>query len=157
MYYTRFCFYAEDYDGYGNGEILYPWSTADGAYWEGSGDKGKISWQTKTEMLTISCPTEGGRNTSAELSMPSNMWHQITAKWDASTPGAPVCSLWLDKDSSGAPDATAAGADMVTDPFDIDGIALQWRMNSNGVHFDFLQVDDTETDLVDVFGNDCRE
>jgi hypothetical protein len=44
---------------------------------------------------------------------------------------------------------------METDPGDIDGFEFFTAGAFAGMHVDFLQVDDTETDLVDVYGGDC--
>ena len=157
-YYFRFCFYGE----YGAADFLatfmQPRSYADGGAWQGSGSgPGRVQWSPAQDWLRVQCPTEGGVVSSGILDVTADTWHQITVRFDASTPGAPVCSLWVDSDSSGAADASASGAGMVTDPFDIDGIHLIWNKDNTGMHFEMLQVDDTETDLVDIFGNDCRE
>jgi hypothetical protein len=107
--------------------------------------------------MRLRCPTEGTRVATSEVNVAEDQWHQITAMWDNSTPGAPTCSLWVDKDSSGAPDATVSGSGMVTDPGNVDGVMVEQDSDNTAIHIDMLQVDDTETDLVDVFGNDCRE
>jgi hypothetical protein len=44
---------------------------------------------------------------------------------------------------------------METDPGDIDGFEFSTAGAFAGMHVDFLQVDSTETDLVDVYGGDC--
>jgi hypothetical protein len=84
------------------------------------------------------------------------MWHQVTVRLDASVAGTATCEVWIDQDSDETPDLRVSNSGMSEVPADIDGVRLLWIKDNTAVHFDFLQVDDTESDLVDVYGGDCR-
>jgi len=155
--YFRFCFYPVSGTDDGEDVIMSPRSTEDSGWWQGSGTAGGVRWDDSLDEIFIVCPTEGSSNSSSSISISTGRWHQITLLWDISVSGAPVCSLWLDKDSSGAADVTASGSGMVEDPGAIDGIRFRQNKNNRSMHIDMIQVDSTETDLVDVFGNDCVE
>jgi hypothetical protein len=157
VYYTRFCFYGESDAGWANNPIFNPRSSADpSGKWRGSGLTPLVRWNPYNEDMVVSCPTDGDVVPTSAVEVTDDTWHQITVLWDGTVSAAPVCSLWVDIDSSETPSATIAGSGMDPGPPDIDGVTFEWGGVDSGMHFDFLQVTDTETNLVDVWDNNCQ-
>jgi hypothetical protein len=130
------------------------------AYWKGSGaSAGGVEFAPDggtggIPAIRVSCPKTTANDRSGWLNFPAGRWHQITAFFDGSTATAPAMSLWLDKDSEGTPDLTCVGS-VVTGVGAIDGFEARWNHDTGLLHFDFIQVDPTASDLVSVYGGDC--
>jgi hypothetical protein len=154
----RFCFYGEAGSDAGM-QLFYPKSDEVGTFWQGSGSaQAAMWWDPVNELFRLSCPTEGGIETTPMSvgTVADDTWHQVTLRFDSSVNGTATCQLWVDKDSDETPDIDISNSGMDPSPGNLDGMNFYWARDNTGMHFDFIQVDDTETDLVDVYGGDCR-
>jgi hypothetical protein len=152
--YVRFCFYGEA-GADSTGAFLQPRDAAGG--WDGSGNGAQVSWNPSGEKMELRCPTEGS-NEQVAMGLGTvldDTWHQVTARFDRSVAGTTTCQLWVDKDSDETPDVDISNSGMGTNPGGLAGLNLLWNSDNEGYHFDFIQVDDTESDLYDTWDDHC--
>jgi hypothetical protein len=161
--YIRFCLYTHDYEEFPT-SFFWPKSSADAGTgdWQGSGSGGgKTIWHSADEHMSVVCPTNGSTVESSDVALSPDEWHQITLRFDYSTPAAPECSIWVDRDSDSvvcdACDdyATIAGSGM-SGLEDIDGYKIAPGSDNVAFQIDMIQTDGTETHLTDVFDDDCK-